>query len=421
MHRILKINQNWNKPDFDDSSWREITYSFGQYFWKLGPLPNVIDNEPMIHPKEPVQINGKSYNWQPYEFSMRWGIEGDPGHQGYHGLKGKVTDDFIALGKAHQLHTSIVYEKEDEGSIYYLWTSVKVEEEIIAKLLFNIKPEKIWINGICVDSDIVKLNSGSNIIILRYDQPCRTHFVLASADANPSWQQTYPLAMSWYNNPDIMTFDAYPDNERSFGYYRFISPPGLIGMTINAYGKMKAYADGIDMQVNLIEHNRNGSNIFEAVVHEIQQDPVVISIQIEQEHGFYGGSALPEPIKLHCEKGKIELGDWSKIDGLASYSGGACYQKTFMMHKIGNRIVLDLGNVVSSAEVFINGKLAGIKLAPPWNLDITDLVKIGENNIRVIVYNTLANHYLTIPTRYRGALTSGILGPVNIHIITYKH
>jgi hypothetical protein len=224
--------------------------------------------------------------------------------------------------------------------------------------------------------------------------------------------------MSWYNNPNIMAFDAHPDNEQSFGCYRFTSPPGLSGMTINAHGKVKAYADDKDMSVRLIKQNDDGSDIYEATVQEPSLSPVKVSIQIEQKRGYYGGSALPEPIKLHCIKGEIELGDWSKIDGLASYSGGTCYQKTFDIDKMGDRIALDMGNVVSSAEVHINGRFAGIKVAPPWKLDITKFVKMGKNHIKIIVYNTLANHYLTIPTRYRGSLASGIMGPVNITIIT---
>jgi hypothetical protein len=38
----------------------------------------------------------------------------------------------------------------------------------------------------------------------------------------------------------------------------------------------------------------------------------------------------------------------------------------------------------------------------------------------VLVFNTLANHYVTIPTRYRGELTSGLLGPVTINTVKGK-
>ena len=42
------------------------------------------------------------------------------------------------------------------------------------------------------------------------------------------------------------------------------------------------------------------------------------------------------------------------------------------------------------------------------------LVKPGENRIEVLVYNTLGNHYVTIPTLFRGPLTSGLIGPVTL-------
>jgi hypothetical protein len=44
-------------------------------------------------------------------------------------------------------------------------------------------------------------------------------------------------------------------------------------------------------------------------------------------------------------------------------------------------------------------------------------VKAGENRIAILVCNTLANHYATVPTHYRGNPTSGLLGPVTIETL----
>jgi hypothetical protein len=52
----------------------------------------------------------------------------------------------------------------------------------------------------------------------------------------------------------------------------------------------------------------------------------------------------------------------------------------------------------------------------PWRWDVTKLVKPGGNRVEVLVNNTLANHYLTIPTRYRGSPVSGLIGPVAIEL-----
>ena len=77
---------------------------------------------------------------------------------------------------------------------------------------------------------------------------------------------------------------------------------------------------------------------------------------------------------------------------------------------------LNLGDVAASAEVLINGRSAGVKVSPPWKVDLTRLVQSGDNRIEVLVCNTLANHYLTVPTRYRGKPLSGLLGPVQIEL-----
>ncbi len=139
-------------------------------------------------------------------------------------------------------------------------------------------------------------------------------------------------------------------------------------------------------------------------------------MRIEQERGCYGGAALPEPIALECDSGSIAVGDWSAGSVLESYSGGAWYHKTVSLtsEQIRNKVLLNMGDVVATAEVHINGQLAGIRVAPPWKVDVSEFVKPGENRVEIIVYNTLANHYLTIPTRYRGSLRSGLIGPVSL-------
>ena len=45
-------------------------------------------------------------------------------------------------------------------------------------------------------------------------------------------------------------------------------------------------------------------------------------------------------------------------------------------------------------------------------------MKAGANALEVTVYNTLNNHYQTIPTRYRTPVEkapSGLLGPVTLN------
>jgi hypothetical protein len=51
---------------------------------------------------------------------------------------------------------------------------------------------------------------------------------------------------------------------------------------------------------------------------------------------------------------------------------------------------------------------------------ITSLVKPGENKVEVMIYNTLANNYTTMTTRYRGSIKSGLIGPVSVKVMSLK-
>jgi len=143
-----------------------------------------------------------------------------------------------------------------------------------------------------------------------------------------------------------------------------------------------------------------------------------VVLKINYLPGFRGAGAIPNYIQQKCGKGSVLLGDWSNIDGLKAYSGGAWYRKTIELkpEDLKNKLEIDLGDLVSSAEVFVNGKSAGIKLSPPWKFEFTKLAQQGENKVEVLIYNTLANNYIAVPTRYRGSIKSGLIGPVFLNI-----
>jgi hypothetical protein len=234
---------------------------------------------------------------------------------------------------------------------------------------------------------------------------------LGPPQLQPRWAEqppikVHPLSMSWVSRPGVLPFDVRPGEEAPVGWYRFVSPPGLRGFTVAARGRLQAWAGEKELK------QKRGKFTLPLPAAE----PVTVMLRIEQERGWYGGAALPEPIKLDCGPGRIALGDWSKNDGLLSYSGGAWY-RTSVMIPDAKRVTLDVGEIAASGEVRVNGRPAGVRVSPPWRLDITSFVRPGENRIEVLVCNTLANHYTTVPTRYRGQTTSGLLGPVQLEIV----
>src|SRR5450759_4224413 len=99
------------------------------------------------------------------------------------------------------------------------------------------------------------------------------------------------------------------------------------------------------------------------------------------------------PGKLKFDK----LEDWRKRPekGVKYYSGIATYSKTFDLRKlIQSRLFLSLGEVNCMARVRINGKDLGVVWTAPWQIDITNAVKQGNNQLEIEVANLWANRLI---------------------------
>jgi hypothetical protein len=135
---------DWPKPSFHDSQWERVTHGFGPQLRLLGPWPTDADTAALeaalarlerLNPAAPVRVRDRSYGWRPYSFSWRQSREGDPGHQGWHGLKENVTDHSLCrVQRAEALH-EIQYGPEPGGNRYYLWTRATVARANIGRIL----------------------------------------------------------------------------------------------------------------------------------------------------------------------------------------------------------------------------------------------------------------------------------------------
>ena len=161
----------------------------------------------------------------------------------------------------------------------------------------------------------------------------------------------------------------------------------------------------------------DGAVTYSAVLPRRAELPAEVSLTLTEERGYAGGAAIDGPVKLVCGAGRYTAGDWCRNDALRTYSGAAWYGRDFTLtKKPAGRVTLDLGEVVSTARVLVNGREAGLRLTSPWRFDVTGLLQEGANRIEIRVCNTTANIFLSSPTVYRGDTKAGILGPVRIEI-----
>ncbi len=127
---------------------------------------------------------------------------------------------------------------------------------------------------------------------------------------------------------------------------------------------------------------------------------------------------LPAPIRLDQawelgfqdesdKRHSIKLGSWTELR--PEFSGTTSYATRFDMPSGGvdakHQWQMDLGTVHDVAQIEINGQLLDPLLWPPYTQNLTAYLKVGENRLKVLVSNTLAN-------KHGDAKPSGLLGPV---------
>lgn len=155
----------------------------------------------------------------------------------------------------------------------------------------------------------------------------------------------------------------------------------------------------------------------------------------------------------------VNLTSWTAAPDLFYFSGQATYHKTIEVSaedfRPGSSIELDFGEgkaveipqplprfnmrayldtpVREAAEIFINGHLAGYVWHPPFRMEIAPFLRVGKNDIRLVVGNTAINELAGqsmpsyrllrdrvgvefIPQDMQGLepLPSGLLGPVTL-------
>jgi hypothetical protein len=154
-----------------------------------------------------------------------------------------------------------------------------------------------------------------------------------------------------------------------------------------------------------------------------------------------------------------QLKSWTADDSTKYFSGKATYEKTVAipqaMLRSGHPLYLNFGEgepvstqerrsgsgmramlespVREAAQVFVNGKLAGMVWHPPYELDVTALLHAGDNDLRIVVANLALNElakgplpdYKALNARYGERfqpqdlqnvqpVPAGLLGPVRI-------
>jgi hypothetical protein len=414
-----------DKADIDScENWNKVTYTYGDEFFGSGATNKYLSDEELSALKTIPE------NWKPYSYSRRWGVEGDPGHQGYHGIKMVMNPEVIRLGKLAFTATTTFRHPELEGKYYYLFTTVKAPYSGNYQVLaldscpedvkyhtrkgeyptneYSALPSRCFINGQkTAMAKSMYLHKGINTVVLCYDHPVMTYFFFR--DPKQTIAQQKPLALPWYKDASLLPFDPYGSN-KGYGWYCFNSAPGLKGFSFQTDALPKVWVNGKQETVTK-EGDRCSVSLS-----TVADRPAKVAICMVLPYGVKGGAAFKSELKQTTGIGIIASGDWGKTDGLETYSGGMKYTQNVQIDRkmMVGKVFLKISDLSSSVIVKVNGHYVDTRVCADWNFDITDFVKQGSNKVELTIYNTASNHYKTIPTQFRGDAPSGMLGKAYI-------
>lgn len=206
-----------------------------------------------------------------------------------------------------------------------------------------------------------------------------------------------------------LVYDVFPPEAKRVGWYRFSTAPGTQRLCLKVRGRVRAFVAGQELPVA-------GGTV--RLPPDLQAESQVVVLRVEQERGRYGGAAFDAPVRFEVGEGRMPLGDWTQL-GLPHYSGGVVYEREVALpaEYAGQDLVLDLGRVRGTAELWVNGQRVGVRLWSPYRFSLRGRMRRGRNHLRLLVYNTLGPHFgdgYPTPYVYPGQTVSGILGPVQI-------
>lgn len=134
-------------------------------------------------------------------------------------------------------------------------------------------------------------------------------------------------------------------------------------------------------------------------------------IHSEWTVGFARAEEYPEfqeVTKMDKLQPVSNLEDFERVSGTVSYS------TSLTLNKANDIIEIELGPTFEIAEVFVNEVSAGVNIAPPYCFDVSGLFRVGENELRIEVTNTLGTEFRGGLNQYLMIEPFGLIGDIKV-------
>ncbi|SEQ76748.1 Glycosyl hydrolases family 2, sugar binding domain [Hyunsoonleella jejuensis] len=301
------------------------------------------------------------------------------------------------------LEINWIHRKTNDADIYFV--ASKMDKPVDVSLSFNAKGSpQIWdaFTGIQEDAKVWKALSDRTNVALSLPSSGSAIIVFTKADKTP-------LASKVVLEDEVIL-------NAEMGWFRILDTENLPEIAFKGdelitthSGEYKFYQGKEVISKTMEVHKRN--------------------LQLDWTLSFEKGWETPETFEITELKSLTELSN----EAIKHYSGTTTYSKSIQVETEGKPVFLDLGKVANIAEVFCNGKKVGVKWAPPFVFDISNVIQKGVNKLEIKVTNTWRNQLIFDNSRPKDKKktwttnppkkneieleSSGLIGPVVLKLI----
>ncbi|WP_224723712.1 glycosyl hydrolase family 2 protein [Paenibacillus vietnamensis] len=163
-------------------------------------------------------------------------------------------------------------------------------------------------------------------------------------------------------------------------WLRFPLPAGAHRLRLETKGKVRLWIGGQEVPF------AGGGSEFAP-----QDAGTIAAVRIEPDGAYTEAAVLSAPVRFEIVPHRGQLGDWRTALHLPHHSGAVEYETRLELAE-ESAVTLDLGHVRGTAEVWVDGAPAGIRVWRPYRYAIGTM-PAGSHKLRIRVTNTLGTHY----------------------------
>ena len=350
-----RINKNYVKPDYDDSSW--------QFQNIIGPV-RILDKwrAKVIYIPDPFCTRYFRYTFT---------------------LSAQPVQGFLNINADNSLRLWINGQGIAPGNYAETWANTDLHD--ISRYLKRGK------NVIAVE---VKNNPGYGWLIAQGTVSMEnggTFEILTG----PDWKQSATEIKGWqhpyFDDADWTGAQLAADDFATREFRNVLGPHKVLTAESTLWWRLHVPPGA--QKLTLPGLSKNANIWIDAVKIRWSKDainlPAGTGIIVIQSPCKDGG--LSAPAEFICQGSSIaHLGSWLDL-GLQRFTGFVDYSTSFELDDANGPISLNLGRVLHMAEVWVNDHKVGERLWPPFSFDISSACRTGVNSLRIRVGNLMVN------------------------------